>query len=111
MAKSNKRPGRSFQLSGTLHPADQTSRLNDVRHPVPGVCRTRAYFPGGTDQRLGVSFDQQDGTALGDWTEYGVIGAYADTARHAGKCAGWCRTQDVAWRSSPRTGRAGFRLR
>ena len=43
MAKSNKRPGRSVQLSGTLHPADQTSRLNDVRHPVPGVCRTRLF--------------------------------------------------------------------
>ncbi len=66
--------------------------------------------PDGTDQRLGVSFDQQDGSALGGWTEYGVIGAYAHTARHAVKCAEWCRTQDVAWRSSPRTGRAGFRL-
>jgi Glyoxalase/Bleomycin resistance protein/Dioxygenase superfamily len=65
----------------------------------------------GTDQRLGVSFDQQDGRAVGGWTEYGVIGAYAHTARHAVKCAEWCRTQDVAWRSSPRTGRAGFRLR
>lgn len=65
----------------------------------------------GTDQRLGVSFGQQDGSAVGGWTEYGVIGAYADTARHAVKCAEWCRTQDVAWRSSPRTGRAGFRLR
>ena len=65
----------------------------------------------GTDQRLGVSFDQQDGSAVGGWTEYGVIGAYAHTARHAVKCAEWCRTQDVAWRSSPRTGRAGFRLR
>ena len=29
----------------------------------------------GTDQRLGVSFDQQDGSALGGWTGYGVIGA------------------------------------
>ena len=58
-------------------------------------------------RRLGVSFDQQDGSALGGWTEYGVIGAYADTARHAVKCAGWCRTQDVAWRSSPRTGWPG----
>jgi hypothetical protein len=64
----------------------------------------------GTDQRLGVSFDQQDGSAVGGWTEYDVIGAYAHTARHAVKCAEWCRTQDVAWRSSPRTGRAGFRL-
>src|SRR5277367_564999 len=63
----------------------------------------------GTDQRLGVSFDQQDGSAVGGWTKYGVIGAYADTARHAVKCAEWCRTQNVAWRSSPRTGRAGFR--
>jgi hypothetical protein len=65
----------------------------------------------GTDQRLGVSFDQQDGSALGGWTGYGVIGAYNRTARHAVKCAEWCRTQDGAWRSSPRTGRAGFRLR
>ena len=63
----------------------------------------------GTDQRLGVSFDQQDGSAVGGWTEYGVIGAYAHTARHAVKCAEWCRTQDVAWRSWPRTGRAGVR--
>jgi hypothetical protein len=63
------------------------------------------------EPRLGVSFDQQDGSAVGGWTEDGVIGAYAQTARHAVKCAEWCRTQDVAWRSSPRTGRAGFRLR
>jgi hypothetical protein len=40
-----------------------------------------------------------------------VIGAYAHIARHAVKCAEWCRTQDVAWRGSPRTGRVGFRLR
>ena len=74
-----------------------------------------ARMPGmgelGTDQRLGVSFDQQDGSALGGWTGYGVIGVYARTARHAVKCAEWCRTHNVAWRSSPRTGRAGFRLR
>jgi hypothetical protein len=50
----------------------------------------------GTDQRLGVSFDQQDGSAVGGWTEYGVIGAYPHNPRHAVKCAEWCRTQDVA---------------
>jgi hypothetical protein len=59
----------------------------------------------GTDQRLGVSFDQQDGGAVGGWTDYGVIGAYAHTARHDVKCAESHRTQDVAWRSSPRRGR------
>jgi hypothetical protein len=68
------------------------------------------HFAVGTDQRLGVSFDQQDGSAVGGWTEYGGIGAYAHTARHALNCAEWCRTHDVAWRSSPRTARAGFRL-
>jgi Domain of unknown function (DUF4288) len=85
--------------------------LEQVYDNIDGK-RVECHFRGlGTDQRLGVSFDQQDGSAVGGWTEYGVIGAYAHTARHAVKCAEWCRTQDVAWRSSPRTGRAGFRLR
>jgi hypothetical protein len=48
------------------------------------------------EPRLGVSFDQQDGSAVGGWTEYGVIGAYPHNPRHAVKCAEWCRTQDVA---------------
>ena len=47
-------------------------------------------------------------SAVGGWTEYPVIGTTAHTARHAVKCAEWCRTQDVAWRSSPRTGPASL---
>ncbi len=88
--------------------------LSQRSDQAPGARRRRAQTKNpnsGTDQRLGVSFDQQDGSAVGGWARYGVIGAYAHTARHAVKCAEWCRTQDVAWRSSPRTGRAGFRLR
>ena len=60
------------------------------------IVEVRGAPTAGTDQRLGVSFDQQDGSALGGWTGYGVIGAYARTARHAVKRAEWCRTQDVA---------------
>jgi hypothetical protein len=41
----------------------------------------------GTDQRNGVSFDQQDGSADGGWTAYGVTRAYVSGARHAAECA------------------------
>ena len=42
----------------------------------------------GADQRIGVSFDQQDGGALGGLIEYDAIGAYAGAARHATKKRG-----------------------
>src|SRR3954454_14386827 len=41
----------------------------------------------GTDHRNGVSFDQQDGSALGGWTGHDAIGAYAGVARHVAKSA------------------------
>jgi hypothetical protein len=94
------RIGRSLWLNkGTEHKIRSVSRRT-----------VRGFVDLGPINDL-VSFDQQDGSAVGGWTQYGVIGAYAHTARHAVKCAEWCRTQHVAWRSSPRTGRAGFRLR
>jgi hypothetical protein len=84
-------------------PAGQSSFSRGIS-VVPDRLRG-VFIKSAGEPRLGVSFDQQDGSAVGGWTEYGVIGAYARTARHAVKCAEWCRTQHVAWRSSPRTGR------
>ena len=72
----------------------------------------RRYLPetvSGTDHRNGVSFDQQDGSAVGGCTRYDVIGAYADAARHAAKSAESGRTRNRAWQSWARTGRPGVR--
>jgi hypothetical protein len=51
----------------------------------PSVDSLKGSF--GTDQRDGVSFDQQDGSADGGWTAYGVTRAYVSGARHAAECA------------------------
>jgi len=37
----------------------------------------------GTDQRNGVSFDQEDGSAVVWWTGYDQVGAHSHVARHA----------------------------
>src|SRR4051812_34035421 len=58
--------------------ACQEAHAMDLSLPRPPDCR--GLSSDGTDQRLGVSFDQQDGSALGGWTGYGVTGAYARTA-------------------------------
>jgi tetratricopeptide (TPR) repeat protein len=63
----------------------------------------------GTDQRNGVNFDRQDGSAVGGRTGCDEFGAYAHLARHAVNCAEWRRTQDGACRSGARTGRPGVR--
>jgi hypothetical protein len=41
----------------------------------------------GTDQRHGVNFDHQGGSALGGWTRCNETGAHTDRARHAAKRA------------------------
>ena len=63
----------------------------------------------GTDHRNGVSFDHQDGSALGVWTGYNMIGAYAGAARHVAKSAESSLTADLAWQSWARTCRPGVR--
>ena len=63
----------------------------------------------GTDHRNGVSFDHQDGSALGGWAGYDVIGAYADVARHVAKNAESKRPRSMAWPSLIRTNRLGVR--
>ena len=39
----------------------------------------------GTDQRHGVNFDHQGGSALGGWTRCNETGAHTDRARHTAK--------------------------
>ena len=69
----------------------------------------RVFASHGTDHRNGVSFDQQDGSAIGGCTGYDVIGAYAGVARHVAKSAESDRTRNLAWQSLERTGRPGVR--
>jgi hypothetical protein len=66
-----------------------------------------AQEDGGTDHRNGVSFDQEEGSAVGGRTGCDEFGAYASVARHALNCAEWRRTQDGACRNGARTGRPG----
>ena len=73
------------------------------------VALRRSLNDPGTDHGDGVGFDQQDGSAVGDWTGCDLFGAYASVARHAVKCAEWRRTQDVACRSLAWTGWPGVR--
>ncbi len=61
---------------------------------------------GGTDQRTGVSFDQQHSGAVGRWTGNDVIGAYSHAARHAEKKP-WSQVEVAMWRGEARRGRAG----
>jgi hypothetical protein len=68
-----------------------------------------AVLRAGTDHRNGVSFDQQDGSALGGWTGHDAIGAYARVARHVAKSAESNRARNLAWQSLERTGRPGVR--
>ena len=44
-----------------------------LKEPLVRMANLQEKTRGGTDQRLGVSLDQQDGSAVGGWTEYGVI--------------------------------------
>src|SRR5438067_1937874 len=57
----------------------------------------------GTDLRNGVNFDHQDGSAIGGQAGCDEVGAYANVARHAVKCAEWRGTQDGACRNGART--------
>jgi hypothetical protein len=66
-------------------------------------------FSGGTDQRHGVNFDHQDGSAIGGRVGCDEVGAYASVARHAVNGAEWRETQDVACRNVARTGWPGVR--
>ena len=63
----------------------------------------------GTDQRNGVNFDQQEGSAVGGRPAWGEIGAHAHVARHVTKSAESNRTRNWAWQGLERTGRSGVR--
>ncbi len=63
----------------------------------------------GTDRRNGVSFDHEDGSALGGWAGYDVLDAYAGVARHVAKNAESERTGSMSWPSLIRTDRPGVR--
>jgi hypothetical protein len=83
--------------------------LRDQR--VPASRLRRDVVDRGTDQRNGVSFDQQDVSAVVGITGCNVIGAHAHVARHVAKSAESNRTRNMAWQSLERTGRPGVRAR
>jgi len=63
----------------------------------------------GTDQRNGVGFDQQDGSAVDGCMCCDMIGAHTPVARHAANSAESNRTRNLAWQSWARSGRPGVR--
>ena len=114
---------RSWSEEPPAHKPTQCTRCRHTRRrfcagpswPAPRTARSwprGGKHPGtGTDQRTGVIFDQQDGSAVGGWTAYGVIGAHSRAARHGAKERGVRSKSRCGVRSSPRTGRPGFRVR
>jgi hypothetical protein len=70
----------------TPRPRDRTLR-HTIQHNgcVPELKQQRGKS--GTDQRNGVRFDPQDGSAVGGWTGCDEIGAHTTDARHAANCA------------------------
>ena len=71
-------------------PATDNSR--PIRTPgancfILGYGSCQQFQSAGTDQRHGVNFDHQGGSALGGWTRCNETGAHTDRARHTAKRA------------------------
>ena len=97
-----------WEIRPTMTEAEVETVLQRAREQYPGE-HPRIISDNGSDHRIGVSFDHQDGSALGGWTGHGAIGAYAGVPRHAAKSAKSNRTGNLAWQSWARTGRPGVR--